>query len=285
MRFETVIFAGGGNRCFWQAGFWRAVEGAFERPPKRLLGVSAGAMVACCAQARLVDRFPAYNRDVFDANARNFDAAELFRGRNPFPHPRIVREGLDAVFDAEALRRLRDGIPVYVLASILPRHLPAAASSLAAQVAYVLERRVGRTLHGNWGMRIGFRPHWQAAASCPDPGALRDLLVASSAIPPAFGVQRLHGARMMDGGFVGNALIEFDALEDGEALGRRLVLVTRDDWEIPEESEDLLYVRPSRSVPVTKLDATSGDRIQAAFELGFEDGQQFVASRRMDDCA
>lgn len=275
MQFETVIFAGGGNRCFWQSGFWLALEGALERPPARLLGVSAGAMVACCAGAGLAERFLEHSCAMFDATARNFDLLELLRCRNPFPHPRLVREGFDAIFDSAALARLRGGTPVHVLASILPLGVPASVSSVAAQLAWVMERQVGRTLHGDWGTRIGFRPHWQAATRCETPAALRDLLLASSAIPPAFGVQRLQGERMMDGGFVGNALIEFDGTE----LGRRLVLVTRDDWDMPVERADLLYVRPSRPVPVSKLDATSGARVQATFELGLEDGARFVRER------
>ncbi|MEE4301260.1 MAG: patatin-like phospholipase family protein [Pseudomonadales bacterium] len=278
MEFDTIVFAGGGNRCFWQAGFWRALEPALEKPPQRLLGVSAGAIVACGIQAGVVDRLLDHNRSVFDANPRNFHVSELLRGRNPFPHPRIVSTGVETVFDRQALQRLRSGTPVHVLAAVLPDRLPTVLASATVQVSYLIERRVGRTLHGNWGTRIGFAPHWHAVQRCESAAELRDVLVASSAIPPAFGVQRLGGRRMMDGGFVGNALIEFE----GEDPGRRLVLVTREDWAIPVPREDLVYVRPSRKVPVTKLDATSGARIQAAFDLGFEDGQRFV---RMPNCA
>ncbi len=272
MYFDTIVFAGGGNRCFWQAGFWRALEPALERPPARLLGVSAGAIVACGSQASVVERFLAHHRTVFDGNRRNFHVHELLRGRNPFPQPRIVREGVDAIFDAEALERLRSGIPVHVLAARLPARVPTAAASTAVQLAYVVERRVGRRLHGDWGTRIGFRPHWWAASGCADAAELRDVLLASCAIPPAFGVQRLAGHRLMDGGFVGNALIEFEGVDPG----RRLVLVTREDWAVPVPRDDLVYARPSRKVPVSKLDSTSGARIQAAFELGYEDGLAFV---------
>ena len=43
--FDTVIFAGGGNRSFWQAGFWHEVAHLLP-PPQRILSVSAGAYVA-----------------------------------------------------------------------------------------------------------------------------------------------------------------------------------------------------------------------------------------------
>lgn len=44
--FDTVVFCGGGNRCFWQAGFWEVVVAETGCMPKRVLAVSAGAYVA-----------------------------------------------------------------------------------------------------------------------------------------------------------------------------------------------------------------------------------------------
>jgi hypothetical protein len=79
---------------------------------------------------------------------------------------------------------------------------------------------------------------------------------------------------MMDGGFVGNALVEFD----GQDLGRTLVLVTRHDWPIPADDGRRCYAKPSSPNPVSKLDATSGARLEAAYELGLRDGERFAAS-------
>ena len=62
--FDTVVFCGGGNHCFWQAGFWEAVVAETGCMPKRVLAVSAGAYVAC----RL---FGGRMRDLL---VRNFDA-------------------------------------------------------------------------------------------------------------------------------------------------------------------------------------------------------------------
>ena len=272
MRFDTLVFSGGGSRCFWQLGFWQALAPALTAPPARLLGVSGGAVVACAAEAGVAERFLEHSCETFDANHANFHTRELLRGRNPFPHPRLVTEGFAEVFDAPALARLHAGVPVHVLASVLPPRIPPLASSLAVQAAFVLEKEVGRVLHGTWGTRLGFTPFWRAAAECPTPEALRELVLASSAIPPAFGVRRLDGLRLMDGGFVGNALIEFD----GSDPGRMLVLVTRHDWPIPEDDGRRLYVRPSRPNPVGKLDATSGARARAAYELGLRDGEAFL---------
>lgn len=42
---DAVVFSGGGARCFWQAGFWRAVRGALPRPAV-VAAVSGGAALA-----------------------------------------------------------------------------------------------------------------------------------------------------------------------------------------------------------------------------------------------
>ena len=39
---DAVVFSGGGARCFWQAGFWQAVQGVLPRPAV-VAAVSGGA--------------------------------------------------------------------------------------------------------------------------------------------------------------------------------------------------------------------------------------------------
>jgi len=43
---ETLVFAGGGNRCWWQAGVLRHLIDRGMRLPMQLVGTSAGAAVA-----------------------------------------------------------------------------------------------------------------------------------------------------------------------------------------------------------------------------------------------
>ena len=44
---DHVVFAGGGNRCFWQAGFWSVAAAEFNWKPSRVASVSAGSATAC----------------------------------------------------------------------------------------------------------------------------------------------------------------------------------------------------------------------------------------------
>ena len=42
-QFDAIGFAGGGNRCYWQSGFWEAFAGRHPQRPEYYVTVSAGA--------------------------------------------------------------------------------------------------------------------------------------------------------------------------------------------------------------------------------------------------
>src|ERR1041384_6325661 len=44
--FDAVVFAGGGNRCYWQGGFYEAAAPRLGLSPKLVVGASAGAFAA-----------------------------------------------------------------------------------------------------------------------------------------------------------------------------------------------------------------------------------------------
>jgi len=44
--FDAVVFAGGGNRCYWQGGFYEAAAPRLGLEPKLVVGASAGAFAA-----------------------------------------------------------------------------------------------------------------------------------------------------------------------------------------------------------------------------------------------
>ena len=41
--FDAIAFAGGGNRCYWQGGFYEAAATRLGLAPKLVVGASAGA--------------------------------------------------------------------------------------------------------------------------------------------------------------------------------------------------------------------------------------------------
>jgi predicted acylesterase/phospholipase RssA len=57
-QFGTVVFAGGGNRCWWQAGIVEGFRGSALWKPTTFVGASAGAAIAVAA---VTDREPVLN--------------------------------------------------------------------------------------------------------------------------------------------------------------------------------------------------------------------------------
>jgi predicted acylesterase/phospholipase RssA len=44
--FDAVVFAGGGNRCYWHGGFYEAAVARLGLSPRLVVGTSAGAFAA-----------------------------------------------------------------------------------------------------------------------------------------------------------------------------------------------------------------------------------------------
>lgn len=273
--FDNVVFAGGGNRCWWQAGFWEAVAGPLPLAPSRIAGVSAGAATACMLLAGRTQETLSY----YDAMTRglraNFQPGNLFRGKRMFPHAEMYRRALLAVLDEAALARLHAGPAILVQVARLPRWLGPRAGTLVGMLAYQAEKKLRRPVHPQLGQRLGFRPEVIPVSRCATPEDLADLILASSCTPPFTPILRLHGGHVLDGGMVDN--VPVGAL--GDASGRTLVLLSRRYGRLPQHPRRL-YVQPSRPVPVKGWDYTNPQGIRAAYELGLRDGAAFLRGDR-----
>ena len=105
--FDSVVFAGGGNRCVWQAGFYRTVGEAFNLAPARVAAASAGAAVAAVLFAGCFDAALAHFKRATAGNSRNAYWANLFNGAPIFPHAAMYRRALLEVIENGHLRSPR----------------------------------------------------------------------------------------------------------------------------------------------------------------------------------
>lgn len=272
--FETVIFAGGGNRSFWQAGFWH--EAGRQLPvPKRVLAVSAGAYVAAGVFSGRMQGLLDSASDAFSGNRRNFYPLRLLRLQRPFPHPPIYRNCLARNLDATALEMLRSAPPIHVLTATPSEKLPLALGLTLSALHYLVDKFVRKPLHSSAGRRLGFRPAWHRMQDCGSSEALIDLICASSSVAPVFPVLRIAGLVALDGGYVDNNGLPQPG-EFPEVLGRTLVLLTRRHAQLP--STDMLrYVQPSAKLPVANFDATAAQGVRDAYAAGRRDALAFLA--------
>ena len=287
--FEQVVFAGGGNRCWWQAGFWDVVAPAIALKPRIIAGVSAGAATACMLYASDSRWTMDYYREVLRHNRRNAYWGNLFRrARDPahphaarvFPHAAIYRKALTDILGGEGFERLkRDAPEIRIVFSRLPRGLGPRSALMVGMLAYNLEKHWRRSLHPTFGRRIGFASEMARLQDCHDLDDLVSLITASSCTPPFTPIEHRGGRPTLDGGMVDN--VPVDAVDAGPST---LVLLTR---RYPERTETFrhlgrLYVQPSRRVAVSAWDYTDVPALQATYDQGRRDGERFADLARLD---
>jgi predicted acylesterase/phospholipase RssA len=271
------VFAGGGCRCFWQAGFWSVAAPAISLSPRMVGAASAGAAIACAALAGRLDsvlegfkqraaRNPrnVYLRNVYPRNGSSRDAV--------FPHERIYRETIVENIDTAALESLQRGPDLRVFLTRPPRWLGAASGVAVGVLAYQLNLMTGGTVHPAWARRFGFRALVVSARACETTAQLADLILQSSCTPPLLPVYRRDGRVVLDGGLVDNVPVE--AVAEARST---LVLLTR---RYPEAAIPRVpgrtYVQPSRPLPVAKWDYTNPGKVQETYDLGRRDGEAFA---------
>lgn len=273
--FKAVVFAGGGNRCVWQAGFWEEVAPALPLKPEVVATVSAGAYMAAMVLAGRTQQAMAWVKREMGANARNFHLDRLLRGQRPFPHLEIYGRNLDDNFDAAALEALRRGPELRVLLARPPRWCGPRLAVWAGFAAYALEKHTRAPLHPAWAMGIGFKPEVATVQACRDAGEFKELILATSCTPPILPVMRRNGQPVLDGGLVDNVPVL--ALKPAERPA--LVLLTR---RYPTAKlrghAGLVYVQPTMPSPAAKWSYTDPDAMQRTYDLGRQDGRRFLAN-------
>jgi len=269
--FDSVVFAGGGNRCVWQAGFYRTVAEAFNLVPARVAAASAGAAVAAVLFAGCFDAALVNFKRATAGNSRNVHWRNLFNGAPIFPHAKMYRRALLEVIDDRALATLHAGPELRVAITRPPGWLGPGTGFAVAGLADALEQVLGPPVHPQLALWLGFRAEYATVRACGTPEALADLVLASSCTPPLTPLLLQGGKPSLDGGIADNVPVA--ALAD--APGATLVLLTRRYRRLPAHSQRV-YAQPSADVPVSSWDYTNPAGLQAAFDLGQRDGEIFA---------
>ncbi len=276
--YENVVFAGGGNRCFWQAGFWSVAAPALDLAPKRVTAVSAGSAIACTLFSGNFDAGFAYFKEALATNDSNFCLGNLLRDEPLFPHGDMYRATILASIDEPALLRLQRGPEISILVACPPNWAPPGIAALLGVIAGEIEEWGSVSVHSSSGSRIGFRPLFIPVRECATPAALADLIIASSCVPPLTPQAMRNGIYLLDGGFFSNVPTEgLDA-----APGRTLVLLTRRFPALPS-LPGRVYVQPSQAIPAAAWDYTNASAVQSTFDLGRRDGERFCAAAATPD--
>lgn len=274
--FDAMVFAGGGNRCYWQGGFHEALAEARPLMPSLVVGASAGAFAASYSLLGVGAEVRAAVIGACARATRNFDWRAAMRGQPAFPVAALYRQLMAETLDAGRFRRLAAMTDLRIALARPPRRLPLTFAIMLGIGFYQVEKKLFSPVHPRGGRALGFTPSFAAISAMRGPDDLVDALMASASVPPIMPVGRIGGAPALDGGLVDNVPVDpVAALE--AAGGRTLVLLTRRYRAVPEVA-GRVYVQPSARIPVGQFDLTNPDGIRAAYELGRRDGAAFARS-------
>ena len=271
-QFNTLVFAGGGNRCWWQAGLvtqW--LERGFKLPAQ-LVGTSAGAGVAA---ALLTPDGPRRALEacveLYGRESSIFDWRGLARLRFRFGHEQIYPAWVAAFVNEHNFADVRASASrLSVAVTHQARVLGLFGSVIAGTVAYLIDKHVSHSIHPRLPRWLGLRQHFKTLQDCASVGDAQALLTAAAAAPPLMPAVQLDGRAAIDGGYTDNAPIPQQT--DAEKAAT-LVLLTRHYPGLPRmfRWRGRAYLQPSAPVPVSTLDCTRRATVREAFAFGAAD--------------
>ncbi|WP_050479430.1 patatin-like phospholipase family protein [Herbaspirillum rhizosphaerae] len=265
---DTVAFAGGGNRCWWQGGLISYLMDQGWQLPGTLIGTSAGAAVAAsCLTDGPKAALDACLR-LYAANQRIVDWGQLRSLKMQFAHQEIYPEWLRSFVHVGNFEQIRQSPSRLHVAITRPaRLLGVSGSVVAGTLAYVADKYLWHSIHPRLPKLLGLRQEFHAIHEAAGHEDAQSLLSAAAAAPPFMSSRRIHGAYAIDGGYIDNAPIPQQSDAD---KSRTLVLLTRFYPKLPTmfRREGRWYWQPSMRVPVSTWDCTARATVKEAFSLG-----------------
>lgn len=272
MNFENVVFAGGGNRCFWQAGFWLSIRDYLDNEPKHIASVSAGSAISCALFSGNFDDVYQNTLKVMSSNTKNRYWKNILTQEPIHPHNTLYRHIIETSIKESGLKKLHSGPKNHILVAHIPSWLGPKSSTLIGISAYQLEKKLFHPVHPRFGRALGFKSEFIDVQSCKTTTDLSDLILSSSCTPPFTPIMYRSGQAVLDGGMIDN--IPLHGVTNFP--GNTLVLCSRPYKNLPEPKNGTVYVAPSRPVPVNSWDYTNPGAVEATFKQGKDDAFLFI---------
>ena len=271
---ETLVFAGGGNRCWWQAGVLGHLMSRGMRLPTRLIGTSAGAAVAASCMTRNPDAALQSCLTLYAGNVRLFDWSGLSKLKLRFAHQHVYPAWVDSFINTETFDDIRNSSSRLTVALTRPaRFLGTGGSVVAGTFAYLIDKYVWNSIHPRLPGLLGLRQDFVALNDCANLEDAQSLLVAAASAPPIMSARRIGEGQAFDGGYVDNAPIPAQSADE---RSNTLVLLSRHYPKLPElfRRSGRTYWQPSQRVPVSTWDCTAKTTVRDAYNLGLQDAHR-----------
>ncbi|MCO6185908.1 patatin-like phospholipase family protein [Rhizobium sp. L1K21] len=272
--FDAIGFAGGGNRCYWQSGFWEAFNGLHPQKPAYYVTVSAGAYHAAMNLAGIGHQVRSAAFEFAARNLPDSDWSRVWKGKSPFVVGELFRTFLTDHFNQSALDALKAQSPILMQAADLPAWMPPSIGSLGSIGAYQIEKLLTGGAHSKAGRYLGLKPRWLSTHDMQSPAELVEAILSTSAVPPFMAVGHAGGRACLDGGLVDNPPTL--RLTETEKNGGKTLLIFTRFRRTPPLAPNRTIVGPSEDITVNKFTIGDANGLRAAYELGLKDGEKFA---------
>lgn len=272
---DTLIMAGGGNRCWWQAGLVQALMQRGWTLPRNITATSAGAAIATSLLTGTTEAALVACKKLYSANSQLFDWHALMRLKVKFAHQHIYPAWLNSLMgdgDYAALQQSTSRLNVAVTQPA--RWLGLTGSLITGSVAYLIDKGIAHSIHPKLPRYLGLRQAFFSLTECDTAHEARNLLAAAAAAGPFMKAQKVGESWALDGGYYDNAPLPKQTPAQAE---RTLVLLTRHYPNLPQKFifERRQYWQPSHKIPVSTWDCRPSTSVDQAYQLGFEDARWF----------
>ena len=274
LSFDAIGFAGGGNRCYWQSGFFLSLNLRYPQRPSYYVAVSAGAYHCAMNLAGIGERVRNAAFSFAERNFPDFDWAALKERRSPLVVGGLYRQFLAEQFGETELAALKAAPPMLIQLARPPEWMPGGLAALGSIAAYQIEKRLTGGAHSKAGRYLGLTPAWISTHELSSAADLVDAMMATSSVPPFMPVGRIGERDHLDGGLVDNP--PTIRLAETEATGGRTLLLTTRYGRLPPASPNRVVVGPSEDIRVNKFTVSDAAGLRHAFEVGLRDGATFA---------
>ncbi len=274
---QTLAFAGGGNRCWWQAGLLTQLRTCGARLPASLVGTSAGAAIAASFLTDSTTTALQACQRLYAANAQLFDWRGLTRLQFNFAHKKIYPAWLAAFVNEGNFKAMQSSTSHLLVAVTRPAQaLGLAGSVVAGTMAYLVDKKLFHNIHPALPRFLGLKQEFFALHNCNTVQEAQTTLQAAAAAPPFMSSVHLQGEWAFDGGYTDNAPIPVQTASEKAST---LVLLTRHYPRLPAlfKAHGRTYWQPSRAIPVSTWDCRLRTTVEDAFALGQEDACNVLA--------
>lgn len=277
-KIETLVFAGGGNRCWWQAGALRHLIESGIRLPAQLVGTSAGAAVAASFLVGRADTALQACLRLYSNNPKIFDWSALPKFKLKFAHQHVYPAWVDAFLNADTFAALSHSSSRLNVALTRPaRFLGTGGSVVAGTLAYLVDKYLWNSIHPRLPRLLGLRQDFVVLNDCADIETAQTLLIAAASAPPIMSARPVGVKHAIDGGYTDNAPIPPQSDKERSVT---LVMLTRHYPKLPPlfTWRGRTYWQPSQRIPVSTWDCTPKTTVREAYSLGLEDSVRALSA-------